>query len=63
MCPLCIATSTLVLAGSGSAGGLAAITAKLLHRRDKGGPSDRDPSKKDNAGSVTPSGIVPAKAA
>ena len=63
MCPLCIATSTLVLAGTGSAGGLAAIAAKLLRGRGQPGSIDTDPSRKDNAGSVTRSGILPAKAA
>ena len=44
MCPLCIATSTLVLASAGSAGGLGAIAAKILRNRD---------CKKVNAGPVT----------
>jgi len=33
MCPLCIATGTLVLAGAGSAGGLGALAARILHTR------------------------------
>ena len=33
MCPLCIATGTMLLAGAGSAGGLAAITTKVLRTR------------------------------
>jgi hypothetical protein len=33
MCPLCIATGSMLLAGAGSAGGLTAITAKVLRTR------------------------------
>ena len=33
MCPLCIATGSMLLAGAGSAGGLSAITAKVLRTR------------------------------
>lgn len=35
MCPLCITAGTLYLAsaGAGSAGGLAAVTAKVMRRR------------------------------
>jgi hypothetical protein len=33
MCPLCIATGSLLLASAGSAGGLAAVTAKVLRGR------------------------------
>lgn len=54
MCPLCIATSTLVLASAGSAGGLGAIATKILRQKN---------SKKANAGPVARSGIVPAKTA
>ena len=35
MCPLCIATGTLVLTGAGSAGGLGALAARILHTRRK----------------------------
>jgi len=53
MCPLCIATGSLVLAGASSAGGLAAITAKLLRIKGERG--------KDNAGSVARSGMSPQR--
>jgi hypothetical protein len=33
MCPLCIATGSMLLAGAGSAGGLSAVTAKVLRSR------------------------------
>ncbi len=33
MCPLCIATSTVLLTGAGSAGGMTALVAKVLHIR------------------------------
>jgi hypothetical protein len=33
MCPLCIATGSLLLASAGSAGGLTAVTAKVLRAR------------------------------
>ena len=33
MCPLCIATGSMLLAGAGSAGGLSAVTAKVLRTR------------------------------
>jgi hypothetical protein len=33
MCPLCIATGSLLLASAGSAGGLTAVTAKVLRTR------------------------------
>jgi hypothetical protein len=33
MCPLCIATGSMLLAGAGSAGGLTAVTAKVLRTR------------------------------
>jgi hypothetical protein len=38
MCPLCIATGSLLLAGAGSAGGLTALTATVLKLRRRGGP-------------------------
>jgi hypothetical protein len=76
MCPLCIATGTLVLASAGSAGGLGAIAAKILRVRRKRADremamTDRGRGESDafrvapkaNAGSVARSGIVPAKAA
>jgi hypothetical protein len=37
MCPLCVATSTIALVGAGSAGGLGAITAKILRVMRKRG--------------------------
>lgn len=38
MCPLCITAGTLYLAsaGAGSAGGLAAVAAKVIRRRRRG---------------------------
>jgi hypothetical protein len=33
MCPLCIATGSMLLASAGSAGGLSAVTAKVLRNR------------------------------
>jgi hypothetical protein len=33
MCPLCIATGSMLLASAGSAGGLTAVTAKVLRKR------------------------------
>jgi hypothetical protein len=33
MCPLCIATGSVLLATAGSAGGLTAVTAKMLRTR------------------------------
>jgi hypothetical protein len=33
MCPLCIATGSMLLASAGSAGGLTAVTAKVLRSR------------------------------
>lgn len=33
MCPLCIATGSVLLTGAGSAGGLTAVAAKLLRMR------------------------------
>jgi hypothetical protein len=33
VCPLCIATGSMLLAGAGSAGGLTAVTAKVLRTR------------------------------
>lgn len=33
MCPACIATVTVVAAGAGSTGGLAAVVARLLGRK------------------------------
>jgi hypothetical protein len=33
MCPLCIATGAMLLASAGSAGGLTAVTAKVLRSR------------------------------
>jgi hypothetical protein len=51
MCPLCITAGTLYLAsaGAGSAGGLAAVTAKVMRRRKgrKGTPMS------DATGTVT----------
>jgi len=61
MCPLCIATGTLVLASAGSAGGLGAIAAKILHTRRKIPP--KYDTQKANAGPVARSGTVPAKPA
>lgn len=61
MCPLCIATGTLVLASAGSAGGLGAIAAKILHTGRKS--PQKDNTQKANAGPVARSGTVPAKAA
>jgi hypothetical protein len=61
MCPLCIATGTLVLASAGSASGLGAIAATILHSRRKSPP--QDDTQKANAGPVTRSGTVPAKTA
>ena len=61
MCPLCIATGTLVLASAGSAGGLSAIAAKILHTRRKSPP--KDDTQKANAGPVARSGTVLAKTA
>lgn len=45
MCPLCITAGTayLVGVGTGSAGGLAAITAKVLRRRGQKIRPDRSP--------------------
>ncbi len=62
MCPLCIATGTLVLSSAGSVGGLTAVLAKALCRRRKTRLASHGPQKA-NAGSVARSGIVPAKAA
>jgi hypothetical protein len=33
MCPLCIATGSMLLASAGSAGGLTAVTARVLRTR------------------------------
>ena len=39
MCPFCFATLGLVVAGTVSTGGLAAIAVKLFRRRNDGGES------------------------
>jgi len=62
MCPLCIATGTLVLSGAGSASGLTAVVAKVLSRRRRMRQALQE-TQKANAGSVAQPGIVPAKAA
>jgi len=36
MCPACIATTVLTVVGTGSAGGLFALVAKLLRNRSSG---------------------------
>jgi hypothetical protein len=35
MCPICIATGTLIATGASSAGGLTALAAKVLRARSK----------------------------
>lgn len=52
MCPLCVATSTIALVGAGSAGGLSALAAKVLHvmrKRGAGGAADLAPPRSDPA--------------
>jgi len=62
MCPLCIATGTLVLAGAGSAGGLGAIATWILHSKRSLAPEKPIPEK-PMPDRVARSGTVPAKAA
>jgi len=61
MCPLCIATGTLVLASAGSAGGLGAIATWVLHSKRSLDPETQIP-KKPMPDRVARSGTVPAKA-
>jgi len=57
MCPLCITAGTLYLAsaGAGSAGGLAAVAAKVMRR--KGGRKGTPPS--NGVGPVAGPGLTP----
>ena len=48
MCPFCIATMGLIVAGAASTGGLAALAVKLSRKKNGAGEIDPNPDERKN---------------